>query len=193
MSDSTVIDGVDYGPLACLVGTWKGDKGVDKAPEPDGEERNLFYETLMFEAIGDVTNAEQQVLAVLRYHQIVSRKSNDEVFHNETGYWIWDKADGTLMQSFSIPRGVAVLAGGNHAAPASVNDELSLSVKAVAGDESFGILQSPFMQEKAKTLEFSHEITVQGDALKYSETVVLDIYNKKYDHTDINRLSRVLE
>ena len=48
----TVIDGIDYGPLAALVGTWKGDKGVDVAPEPDGDERNPFYETIVFEAAG---------------------------------------------------------------------------------------------------------------------------------------------
>ena len=45
MADHTTIDGVDYGPLAALVGTWKGAKGVDRAPEPDGEERNPYYET----------------------------------------------------------------------------------------------------------------------------------------------------
>ena len=51
----TIIDGIDYGPLAALIGTWKGDKGVDRAPESDGEERNPFYETITFEAAGDVT------------------------------------------------------------------------------------------------------------------------------------------
>lgn len=72
----SMVDGINYGPLARLIGVWEGDKGVDKAPEPEGEERNLFYETILFEAIGDVTNAEVQTLAVLRYHQIVHRKSN---------------------------------------------------------------------------------------------------------------------
>ena len=35
-------------------------------------------------------------------------------------------------------------------------------------------------------------ITVQGDEMRYSETTVLDIYDKKsYEHTDVNTLSRV--
>ena len=190
MSEATTIDDVDYGPLAALIGTWTGDKGVDKSPEPDGEERSLFYETILFEAIGDVDNAEKQNLAVLRYHQVVSRKTNDEVFHNETGYWIWDKADGTIMQSFSIPRGVAVLAGGNCPAPEDITAELTLSVKAVAGDLTFGVLQSPFMEANAKTTGFTHDITVHGDNMRYSETTFLDIYGKHYDHTDMNRLQR---
>ena len=71
-------DGVDYGPLAGLVGTWKGDKGMDISPEPDGTEENPYYETIEFDAAGDVTNAESQTLAIVRYHQVVKRKSNDE-------------------------------------------------------------------------------------------------------------------
>ncbi len=49
---------VDYGPLAGLIGVWKGDKGLDVAPEPDGSENNPYHETITFTAIGDVTNAE---------------------------------------------------------------------------------------------------------------------------------------
>ena len=67
MSEHTIIDGINYGPLAALVGTWEGDKGIDRAPEPEGEERNPYYETIVFEAAGDVTNAEQQILSVVRY------------------------------------------------------------------------------------------------------------------------------
>jgi hypothetical protein len=54
------VDDIDYGPLAALVGTWQGDKGMDVAPEPDGTEENPYYETIVFEAAGDVSNAETQ-------------------------------------------------------------------------------------------------------------------------------------
>jgi len=81
---------IDYGPLEALIGTWKGDKGVDIAPDPAGDENNPFYETTVFEAAGDVDNAETQNLSIVRYQQTVQRKSNDEVFHNEVGYWLWD-------------------------------------------------------------------------------------------------------
>ncbi len=49
---------IDYGPLRQLIGTWTGRGGLDIAPEPDGTERNPYYETIVFEAGGDVTNAE---------------------------------------------------------------------------------------------------------------------------------------
>lgn len=62
---------VDYGPLQGLIGTWKGDKGVDVAPAPEGSEKNLYYETIRFSEVGALTNAESQVLSVVHYRQIV--------------------------------------------------------------------------------------------------------------------------
>ncbi len=112
MSESTIIEGISYGPLAALAGISRGDKGTDISPEPDGQEENPFYETISFEPIGTVNNAERQELAALRYHQVVSRKSNDEVFHNESGYWIWDAEQSIVMQVLTIPRGVCLIAGG---------------------------------------------------------------------------------
>jgi hypothetical protein len=191
MSDVTTIDGVNYGPLAALIGTWKGDKGVDRAPEPDGEERNPYYETLTFEAAGDVTNAEEQTLAVVHYKQVVSRKSNDEVFHHQVGYWLWDSADDTIVETFTIPRAVAVVAGGKLAQPDSLDLELVFDVAADASSSEFGIVQAPFMYNKAKTTAFTHTITVKGDDMRYSESTVLDIYGKtSYDHKDVNTLKR---
>jgi hypothetical protein len=181
-------DTVDYGPLACLVGVWKGGDGMDVAPEPDDDEYNPYYETLVFEAAGDVTNAEEQVLSVVRYHQEVRRKSNDKVFHDQVGYWLWDPATDVIVQTLTIPRAVTLLAGGK----AVVEDGSTiLEVRAVEGDADWGILQSPFMQQKARTLEFRHRLTVKGDTLSYSETTLLDIYDKKrYEHTDDNTLQR---
>jgi len=191
MSECTTIDGVNYGPLAVLIGVWEGDKGVDRAPEPNAEERSPYYETIIFEAAGDVTNAEEQTLSVVRYHQVVSRKSNDEVFHDQVGYWLWDPADDTIVETFTIPRAVAVVAGGKLGQPASMDEELVFEVAAETGSLEFGIVQAPFMFNKAKTTAFSHTITVKGDDMRYSETTVLDIYEKKsYDHTDVNTLKR---
>jgi hypothetical protein len=192
VSKNSIIDGIDYGPLAVLVGSWKGDKGVDVAPEPDGDERNPYYETIVFEAAGDVTNAEQQTLSIVRYHQVVSRKSNDEVFHDQLGYWLWDPADNTIVESFVIPRGVAVIAGGTLAPAVDVSDELVFSVAADANSPECGVVQAPFMFKQAKTTAFTHSVTVKGDEMRYSQTTFLDIYGKKsYEHTDVNTLQRV--
>jgi len=180
---------VDYGPLAGLIGVWKGDKGMDVAPDPDGAENNPYYETITFSAVGDVTNAESQVLSVLHYRQIVQRKSDDQVFHDETGYWMWDPRSGTITHSLTIPRAVCVLAGGTRDGAADQNGEVVLEVAAAVDDSDWGIVQSPFMQQNARTVAFRHRITVGNGKLAYSETTMVDIYGKVFEHTDANELS----
>ena len=187
MSENTEID---YGPLAELIGAWEGDKGLDIAPDPDGIENNPYYETLTFTAIGDVTNAETQVLAVLHYRQIVKRKSNDQIFHDETGYWMWDANTGVIMHSLTIPRGVSVLAGGRHNGGNTTEGSIVLEVSAGLNDKDWQIIQSPFMQDNARTTAFSHSIKVGNNKLSYSETTTVEIYDKVFEHTDKNELIR---
>ncbi len=190
MSKSTVIDGIDYGPLAGLIGTWEGDKGMDIAPEPDGVEESPYFETITFEAGGDLTNANEQKLVIVIYHQAVSRKSDGKVFHHQMGYWNWDAATGVIMQSVTIPRAVTLIAGGTYPLQKEYAGAITLNVCA-AENSGWGIAQSPYMAEKAKTLFFEHSITVDGDRMSYFETTRLDIYGKKFDHTDGNNLLRV--
>ena len=189
MSESTFIDDVDYGPLAALVGLWEGDQGMDIAPEPDGTEKNPFFETILFEAVGTVTNAERQTLAAVRYHQVVSRKSNQKVFHNETGYWSWDPQINAVAQSLTIPRGLCVLAGGKIKFSFD-GRKTELDVAATEHDDEWRIIQSPFLRSKARATEFRHHIAVSGDELDYNETTILEIYGKTFEHTDKNVLTR---
>ncbi len=187
MSDSKTID---YGPLTELIGVWKGDRGMDVAPEPDGSENNPYYETITFDAIGDVTNAESQNLAVLYYRQIVQHKSDDQVFHDETGYWMWDAAAQTIVHSLTIPRGVSVLAGGSHNGKKNSDGNYRLEVSAGCENKDWQIIQSPFMRDNARTTEFHHKIVVGNGKLSYSETMILDIYGRVFEHTDQNDLIR---
>ena len=186
---SNLIEGIDYGPLALLAGEWQGHDGMDIAPEADGSEQNPFYESIVFEAIGDVTNAERQTLAALRYQQVVRRKSNDEVFHNETGYWIWDAEQSLVMQTLTIPRGVSLVAGGPYRIGQDGTPTV-LEVRSAIGDPDWTISQSPFMRDHAKTVEFTHTVSVGQAILTYSETTLVDIYGKQFEHTDENSLIR---
>lgn len=179
---------IDYGPLNDLIGIWKGDKGLDVAPEPDGAEENPYFETITFTAIGDVTNAESQVLVALHYHQIVRRKSNNKVFHNETGFWMWDARDKTIMHSLAIPRGVCVIAGGTYTGAKDPDGNVMIEVSASSADHDWHIIESPFMRDNARTTGFLHKITVGNGKLSYSETTVVEIYGKVFEHTDQNDL-----
>ena len=187
MTGETTIDGIDYGPLVVLIGAWTGDRGLDVAPEPDGIEENPYYETITFEAAGDVTNAEQRTLSIVRYHQVVRRKSNDKVFHEQLGFWLWDPADDSVVECFTIPRGVSVVASGTVARHSA--DEVVFEVS--TDPQSSCIAQTPFMAANASTTGFSHRVTVAGDTMSYSETTLLDIYDQTgFRHVDENTLKR---
>lgn len=188
MSETT---GIDYGPLAELLGTWEGDKGMDVAPEPDGAENNPFYETIIFTPVeDDVENAEQQELVAVHYRQVVRRKSDNKVFHDETGYWMWDATAGVVMHSLAIPRAVSLLAGGSYSGEKDEDGRLVLEVSARHGSADWQIIESPFMRDNASTREFRHRVVVGDGRLSYSETTMVDIYGKVFEHTDSNELVR---
>ena len=130
-------------------------------------------------------------LAVLYYRQIVTRKEDNAVFHDECGYWTWDAATGTVTHSLSIPRAVTLLAGGEYKGETTADGRTVLDVAANLGDEHWGIVQSPFMRKNATTTAFSHHIEVGDGKLSYHETTTLDIYGKIFEHTDGNELTRV--
>lgn len=181
---------IDYGPLTNLKGIWKGDKGLDIAPDPDGTERNPYYETISYSAIGDVTNAESQVLAVVHYRQIVQLKSNDKIFHDQTGYWMWDKKTGIVIHSLTIPRAVSILAGGFHNGTEQSAGHFILQVSAAPNDKDWHIIQSPFMRDNARTTAFKQQLSVDNDTLSYTQTTTVEIYGKVFEHTDQNELTR---
>lgn len=179
---------INYGPLKAFVGVWKGDKGMDIAPESDGTEENPYYETITFTEGGDLTNGEEQVLSVLHYRRIVCRKSDDGVFHDETGYYMWDVANNVIMHSLNIPRAVSLLAGGAMKDEDYKNGKLTIDISAGIDNKDWGIVQSPFMREKALTKSYRQELTIENGKMVYAETTMLDIYGREFEHTDKNEL-----
>jgi len=181
---------INYGPLEQLIGTWKGDKGIDIAPKPNGSENNPYFETITFEAMGEVSNAGAQTLAVLHYKQMVQRKENDDVFHHQVGYWSWDSVTGVISHSFTIPRGVSIVACGKVLDDEDFPNTTVIQVSAENTGFDGGIAQSSFMQKKANTNSFSQTFKIEADTLIYSQTMALDIYQKTFEHTDNNTLHR---
>jgi hypothetical protein len=186
---STVIDGVDYGPLHQLLGTWRGEKGLDTAPVPDGEDKNGYYDEITFVPSGAVENAEEQKLVSVRYHQLVRKRNNGKVFHDQIGHWIYEPLTDMITHSLSIPRAVCLLAGGKLERTGA---ETVFHVEASAGSDDFGIVQTPFMLEKAKTTAFRITLKISGDEMSYEETTSLAIYGRQFEHTDGNSLIRVV-
>ncbi len=186
---NTVIDGVDYGPLAQLLGTWWGDRGLDIAPEPVGEDAEAYYDQITFTPSGPADNAKEQDLVTVRYHQVVRKRANGRIFHDQVGHWTWEPKTGMLTHSLSIPRAMSLLAGGELR---QEGESTVFEVRAEKGSETFGIAQSPFLLEKARTTSFEMVMTVTGDELSYNELTMLEIYGRTFEHKDRAKLQRIL-
>ena len=186
---NTIIDGIDYGPLAILLGRWVGNKGLDKAPDANAEPDNSFFtDELSFTVAGAAENAEEQNLVAVKYHHVVRKNENGLIFHDQIGHWIYEPGTAMIMHSLTIPRAVCVLAGGQIE---QKGNESIFEVEAKAGSETFGIVQSPFMIEKARTTAFQMKLSVKDDELNYKETTFLHIYGKDFEHVDESRLKRI--
>ena len=188
----STIAGIDYGPLAQLIGTWVGRHGTDLAPKPahkGGEKTTAHHDELVFTAAGRAENYEQQWLAAVSYKHVVRKAKNAEIFHEQFGHWMYEPETGLVMHSLSIPRGVCLLAGGKLR---SEDSATVFEVSAEAGSESFGIVQSPAMLEKARTERFEMSLRVGGGSLRYRQLTRLSIYGKSFDHIDESELVKSL-
>ena len=177
------------GPLAGLAGIWEGDKGIDQAP---GADRGLlttpYRERAVFVPMGPVDNHEQTLFG-LRYSTTAWRIGEEEPFHEELGYWLWDAARGEVMRCFLVPRGVTVLAGGR----ARAGDH-RFTLAADVGSETFGIASNPFLDLEFKTVRYECEIEIESPGrFSYAEDTQLRMKGRPtiFHHRDSNRLTRV--
>jgi len=186
---SSIIDDVDYGPLAQLIGKWVGTKGLDNAPDANANpDESAFTDEMVFTVAGPAENAEEQNLVSVKYHHVVRKLENGHIFHDQIGHWIYEKNTNIIIHSLSIPRAVCLLAGGEY----QENNGVSIfNVEAKAGSQTYGIVQSPFMLEKAKTKAFKMNLSVKNNELNYHEVTSLHIYGKDFEHIDKSTLFRV--
>jgi hypothetical protein len=184
MSDNT-----EWGPLAALIGEWEGDQGLDFAyANAEGKVKDTPYrEKTSMKPFGPVENGKQ-VLFGLDYRMAAWRGSEENPFHTEVGYWLWDGATGEVMRGFVVPRGITVLAGGVAAA-----DAKSFTLAARPGDPNYSIGENKYLSQRASTLSYDVTITVDDDgSWSYDETTMLkmDEFPEPFAHTDRNTLHK---
>ena len=175
----------NLGPLAPLAGSWQGDKGIDVSPSRNGPVETKFREDLTLEPMGPVINGPQTLYA-LRYQMTAWPLGEDDPFHEELGYWMWDAEAGQVMRCFMVPRAVTLIAGGNAEPQAK-----SFSMSAEVGSETFGVLSNPFLDGAFKTVRYDLKVTIHDDgSFSYAEDTVLKIHGQKelFHHTDQNTL-----
>jgi hypothetical protein len=177
----------NLGPLAALAGVWEGE-GVDTHPVADGGEDEPYRERMVFEPIDPQPNGPQ-LLYGLRYHVRVNKLDEVLTFHDQIGYWLWEPATKTILQTLAIPRGQVAMATGT-AEPGARR----FTVRAVLGSPTAGIVSAPFLHENFRTLEYAISITINDDdTLTYEQDTVLQIARRPepFHHTDKNTLRRV--
>jgi hypothetical protein len=178
------------GPLGALAGTWEGGTGLDVSfHNAEGHIGNTPYrERVVFNPFGPVDNGKQ-CLYGLDYRMSAWRADEQDPFHTEVGYWLWDGAAHQVMRCFMVPRGSVLIAGGAAAA-----DARSFSMQATLGSQTYGILSNLYLDAAARTTSFQVKIDLNPDgSWSYEETtwVWLEAMNQLIAHTDANTLRRV--
>jgi hypothetical protein len=180
--------GNEWGPLAALAGEWEGDQGLDVSfHNLDGDVGDTKYrEKVTLKPFGPVDNGNQHLYG-LDYRMAAWREGEENPFHTEVGYWLWDAATKQVMRCFMVPRGSTVLAGGTAEPHAT-----TFIMNATLGDNTYGILSNKYLDENARSTEYTCTITVNGDTFSYDETTTYThAKGGVIAHTDRNTLRRV--
>ena len=178
----------NLGPLAPLAGEWQGDKGVDTSRIHSKETVAKYREKAIFIPIGPVNNGPQKLYG-LRYSMTAWPLDSEDAFHEELGYWLWDEANGQVLRSFMVPRGVTANAGG-----AVDANSKSFHLEAVCDSQTYGVMSNKFLDETYKTEKYEVDITIHPDdkfSYKQDTQLWIPINEAIFHHTDENTLERI--
>jgi hypothetical protein len=179
----------EWGPLQGLAGDWQGEGGLDTAfnHAQDKVIKTPYLEKVSFKPFGPVANGQQELYG-LDYKTAMWRGDEDNPFHTEVGYWLWDAATGEVLRGFVVPRGITVLAGGTAAADAN-----EFTLHAEAGHAQYCIGENKYLAEHAASTTYRATITVNDDdTWSYDEVTTLRMQElaDPLAHTDHNTLHR---
>ena len=180
----------NLGPLTGMAGIWRGARGLDINPKADGPEKQAFIEHMEMQPIDAQTNGPQLFYG-LRYHTQIFKPDDPETFHDQVGYWLWEPATGTLIQTLTIPRGQTAMAVGK-AGPG----DTTFTLEAVRGSLTNGISSNPFLEYAFRTESYRITVTKHPDgSWSYQQDTMLVTPDRKepFAHTDRNLLTKVGE
>jgi hypothetical protein len=181
----------EWGPLEALIGEWEGEGGLDRAYSHAKAEvlDTPYTEKVTMKPFGPVDNGRQRLYG-LDYRSAMWRGDEQDPFHTEVGYWLWDVAAGEVLRGFVVPRGITVLAGGTGIAA----DATSYRLTAKLGDPRYGIAENTYLGTNASSTAYEVDITVNDDGTwSYAEHTWLAMreFDEIFDHSDSNTLHKV--
>ena len=179
----------EWGPLAALAGEWVGEAGMDVAFSHERERTwdTPYREVCSMKPFGPVDNGRQSLYG-LDYKTAMWRDDEENPFHTEVGYWLWDSATGEVVKGFVVPSGITTLAGG--IAPVGATE---WTMSATLGDAKYGIAENSYLGAHASSLSYDVTITVNADGTwGYNQTTMLrmDEFSEPFAHTDRHILRR---
>lgn len=189
-SDVDVCTLNNLGPLRRMAGVWEGARGLDVKPKADGPRKQAFVERIELQPIDPVTNGPQLFYG-LRYHVHVVKPGQVKTYHDQVGYWLWEPATGTVIQTLAIPRGQIAMASGKADANAT-----AFELVARLDDQNYGIRSNPFLEYGFRTVEYRIKVQINDDGTwSYDEDTVMMIKGQEepFHHTDRNLLHKVAE
>ena len=178
----------NLGPLRRMAGIWSGQRGVDVNPKAEGPLTQAFIDRIELQPIDPQANGPQLFYG-LRYHQHIVKPGEVETYHDQVGYWLWEPATGTVLQTLTIPRGQTAFAMGKATA-----DATKFELMARRGATDYGICSNPFLEEAFRTLEYRIAVTIEGDDhWSYDEDTVMMVRGRPepFHHTDRSTLTRI--
>lgn len=180
----------NLGPLRKMAGIWEGQRGLDVKPKLDGPKKQAFIERIELQPVDPVTNGPQ-LLYGLRYHTHITKPDQVKTYHEQVGYWLWEKETGTVIHTLTIPRGLVAMAAGH-----ATEDATQFTLNATEGLSTWGICSAPFLDHAFKTIAFNITVTFNPNGTwSYEEDTVLQIHGQPepFHHTDKNLLIQVAE
>lgn len=180
----------NLGPLRPLAGIWEGKNSVDINPKADGPEHRTFTERVELQPIDPQTNGPQLFYG-LRYHIHITAEGEQFAFHDQVGYWLWEPATGLILQTLTIPRGQAIMAGGK----AKAGDK-KLHLEAKRGSTEDGVSECAFLEYAFRTDSYSIDVTFNDDgSWTYALDTMLAVHgeDEPFNHRDTNTLHKVAE
>lgn len=180
----------NLGPLRPMAGVWEGKRGLDIKPKADGPRKQAYVERIELQPIDPVTNGPQLFYG-LRYLIMVQKPEQVKTYHEQVGYFLWEPATNTVIQTLAIPRGQIAMASGV-VAP----DAKTFELVARQESDTYGIRSNPFLEYGFRTVEFRIKVTINDDGTwGYEEDTVMMIRGQEepFHHVDRNLLNKVAE
>lgn len=180
------------GPLRWFLGDWEGNVGVDLSyhNKEDETAETGFFEKASFHPIPIVENGKQTMHGVT-YKSVAWRHGEEQLdpFHDEVGYLLWEPETGQVLRCFAVPRGLAILAGGD-----ATPDSTTLTFTADPGSSTYGLCQNKYLKRRAEVTAFTSVFTLDGeDTYSYTSDLAMTLaaIDTQMHHTDRNTLHRV--